>query len=64
MNLCLLKESFPWSSKAKLVGTECLGQDVIDLILGDLLQSVFFVVSAPDNIVQSKLVSLTNMAGF
>ena len=31
----------------------------IDVILGDLLQSVFSVVSAPDNIVQSKLVSLT-----
>ena len=36
----------------------------IDLILGDLLQSVFSVVSAPDNIVQSKLVSLKNIAGF
>ena len=32
---------------------------IIDVILGDLLQSVFSVVSAPDNIVQSKLVSLT-----
>ena len=37
---------------------------LIDLILGDLLQSLFSVVSAPDNIVQSKLVSLTKMAGF
>ena len=36
----------------------------IDLILGDLLQSVFSVVSALDNIVQSKLVSLTKTAGF
>ena len=36
----------------------------VDLILGDLLQSLFSVVSAPDNIVQSKLVSLTKMAGF
>ena len=36
----------------------------IDLILGDLLQSVFFVVCAPDNIVQSRLVSVTKMAGF
>ena len=36
----------------------------IDLILGDLLQSVFSVVSAPDNTVQSKLVSLINVAGF
>ena len=38
--------------------------NAIDLILGDLLQSVFFVVSAPDNIVQSRLVSVTKMAGF
>ena len=37
---------------------------LIDLILGDLLQSVFSVVSAPDNTVQSKLVSLINVAGF
>ena len=37
---------------------------LIDLILGDLLQSVFFVVTAPDNIVQSRLVSVTKMAGF
>ena len=36
----------------------------IELILGDLLQSVFSVVSAPDNTVQSKLVSLTKTAGF
>ena len=36
----------------------------IDLILGDLLQPVFSVVSAPDNTVQSKLVSLINVAGF
>ena len=37
---------------------------VIDLILGDLLQSLFSVVdlSAPDNIVQSKLVSVTKTA--
>ena len=35
-----------------------------DLILGDLLKSVFSVVSAPDNTVQSKLVSLINVAGF
>ena len=38
--------------------------NAIDLILGDLLQSVFFVVSAPDNIVQSRLVYVTKMAGF
>ena len=37
---------------------------IIDLILGDLSQSVFSVVSAPDNIVQSELVSITNTAGF
>ena len=49
-----------------LIHTICLGEHVvlslinpIDVILGDLLQSVFSVVSAPDNIVQSKLVSLT-----
>ena len=34
----------------------------IDLILRDLLQSS--VVSAPDNTVQSKLVSLINVAAF
>ena len=36
----------------------------IDLIFGDLLQSVFSAISAPDNTVQSKLVSLINVAGF
>ena len=40
------------------------GDSIIDLILRDLLQSVFSVVSAPDNTVQSKLVSLTKTAGF
>ena len=38
--------------------------DKIDLILRDLLQMVFSVVSSLDNIVQSKLVSLTKTAGF
>ena len=36
----------------------------LDPILGDLLESVFSVVSAPDNNVQSKLVSLTRTAVF
>ena len=36
----------------------------IDLILGDLLQLVFSVISALNIIVQSKLVSLTKKAGF
>ena len=35
-----------------------------DPIFRDLLESVFSVVSAPDNNVQSKLDSLTKVAGF
>ena len=41
-----------------------LGLKRIVPILGDLLQSVFSVVSALDNIVQSKLVSVTKIVGF
>ena len=48
---------------AHYIGNEIM-PTIIDLILGDLLQWVFPVVSASDNIVQSKLVSLTNIAGF
>ena len=39
-------------------------KNAIDPVLGDQLESVFSVVSAPDNTVQSKLVSLTKKAGF
>ena len=48
-----------FSCKLTLRHDTIILQCLIDVILGDLLQSVFSVVSAPDNIVQSKLVSLT-----
>ena len=46
------------------VSVSTITQNIIDLILGDLLQSVFSVESALDHIVQSKLVSLTKTTGF
>ena len=54
-----------WFKKNKLtVNVNKTCSMLIDLILRELLQSVFSVVSVPDNIVQSKLVSVTKMAGF